>query len=288
MNIVYMRDYDVIGVKTKLCTYVCICVAGTSPYAVTALHCFHCRAAISVQAPTDWTWVCLTPRVSQRGPRVQGGSVHMTLSSWPPSPTCCTRSSGSRSGCWRRRGGRGCMTQKTWWTCSIQGRPANWACVAHASLASGSRARCVVCVCVCVRVYCTFTELALHFALVAVFPSQLVEMHHTHYPSLNASCTSGMCICLALCNMHTCPTLFWMCMCVCTAVSGHHSRPWVLWQGRRPLVPTGGKVSEVPRHRGDAGQWRGGPQETAHHCKWEGQRVSGRGRICMGRTVCEQ
>lgn len=134
---------------------------------------------------------------------------------------------------------------------------------------------------VCVRVYCTCTEVALDFALVVVFPSQLVEIHHTHYPSLDASCTSGiqlgiyMCICLALHNMRTYPTSFWMCVCVCTAVSRHHSRPWVLWQGRRPLVPIGGKVSEVPRHRGDAGQWRGGPQETAHHCKWEGQGMHG-------------
>ena len=137
-----------------ICMYVRICIADSllCPCAVTALHCFHCRAAISVQAPTGWTWVCLTPRVSQRGPRVLGGSVHMTLSSWLPSLTCCTRSSGSRSGCWRRKGGRGCMTQRTWWTCSVQGRPANWACVAHASLASGSRARCVVCVRVCVCV----------------------------------------------------------------------------------------------------------------------------------------
>ena len=62
--------------------------------------------------------------------------------------------------------------------------------------------------------------MALDFALVGVFPSQLVEVHHTHYPSLDASCTSGiqlgiyMCICLALHNMRTYPTSFWMCMCV--------------------------------------------------------------------------
>ena len=137
----------------------------------------------------------------------------------------------------------------------------------------GVRACVRLCVCAC--------TVALHFALVVVFPSQLVEIHHTRLPFTGCICTGGIqldtCVLVWLYVLY--PTPSWMCtyVCVCTTVSGHHSRPWVLWQGGRPLVPTGGEVPEVPRHRGDAGQWRGGPQETSHHCKWEGQCVSGRG-----------